>query len=138
MGAAASQCRRTQVACEKQHSECVKRQPVVGTIVETVDVCDELFRTNDIVVFRVQNAEKKKHYVLSHGERQATFHSTVALVESYVAEVRAGLSESYTAVAVTNPSGMHLTHLSMWSTPNEHHDDKSKEKLTNLIHSFSF
>ena len=61
--------------------ETVSNEVVVGSIVETVDVCEELFRSNDIVVMRVN-----KHFILTHGKRQATFSNVSALVESFLAE----------------------------------------------------
>ena len=125
MGAGASRC-HIKARNDKSHDE-----PVIGTIVEQ----KELFRSDDLVLFRIAADDgQKKRYLLARGERHATFETTLILAESFLAEIRARSPESQSKVAVVNATGMHLTHLFVTSSPNEYHDEKAKTKLTNLLH----
>lgn len=44
--------------------------------------------------------------------------------------------ECSSTVAVTNASGVHLTHLYVWKEPTPHHDEAATKKLMNVLHAF--
>lgn len=126
-----------------EDKECVKTPSVViGTAVDASATHDreELFRSKDIVVARVppQGKESRVCYHLTHGKAHATFYAHAALIEAFLSEVRAHIvGDSCSAtVAVTNASGVHLTHLYVWKEPTPHHDEAATNKLMNVLHSF--
>lgn len=83
--------RSTGGATKTKKIDVARDEPVIGTCVDVAKThheLHELFRAGGIHVTR---CDSNRSYIIEHGKRRGTFNSQLALVEAFLAEVRANM-----------------------------------------------